>query len=147
MRGSQEEARTKEVREEVSIEEDRQREEILKVRAEHKRLSEIIVRGTDYHETVKVRGIDGKEYSVEVHPMTDQEFVRACANADIRASKDDTSVDLGSNMKLLAAVAAVVTQDPKIAEVLAPFETAKIGKKVLEMSGLGPDPKSKSASS
>jgi len=130
----------------VSIE-DRQREATLKVRAEHKRLSEIIVRGTGYHETVKVRGIDGQEYSVDVHPMTDQEFVRACADADIHAPKDGMSVDLGSNMKLLAAVAAVVTQDPKIAEVLAPFETAKIGKRVLELSGLGPDPKSKSAAS
>jgi len=129
------------------MEEDRQREVTLKVRAEHKRLSEIIVRGTDYHETVKVRGIDGKEYSVDVHPMTDREFVNACAEADIHAPKDGESVDLGANMKLLAAVAAVVAQDPKIAEVLAPFETAKIGKRVLELSGLGPDPKSKSASS
>jgi hypothetical protein len=131
----------------VSIEEDRQREEILKIRAEHKRLSEIIVRGTDYHETVKVRGIDGKEYDVDVHALTDREFVTACANADIHTSKDDTSVDLGSNMKLLAAVAAVVTEDPKIAEVLAPFETAKIGKRVLEISGLGADPKSKPSAS
>jgi hypothetical protein len=146
VRGSQEEARTKEVREYVS-EEERRRQEILNTRTEHKRLSEIIVRGTDYHETVKVRGIDGKEYSVDVHAMTDQEFVRACADADIHAPKDGTSVDLGSNMKLLAAIAAVVAQDPKIAEVLAPFETAKIGKRVLEISGLGPDPKPKSASS
>ena len=128
-------------------EEEKRRQEILGTRAEHKRLSEIIVRGTDYHETVTVRGIDGKEYPVEVHALTDREFVNACANADIHTSKDGTSVDLGSNMKLLAAVAAVVTQDPKIAEVLAPFETAKIGKRVLELSGLGPDPKSKSASS
>ena len=131
----------------MSVKENRSRDEILTVRAEHKRLSEIIVRGTDYHETMKVRGIDGKEYSVDVHPMTDQEFVNACAKADIHTSKDDASVDLGSNMKLLAAVAAVVTEDPKIAEVLAPFETAKIGKKVLELSGLGADPKPKSAAS
>jgi hypothetical protein len=129
------------------IEEERRRQEILKVRADNKRLSEIIVRGTDYHETVTVRGIDGKEYPVEVHALTDREFVNACADADIHAPPEGMSVDLGANMKLLAAVAAVVAQDPKIAEVLAPFETAKIGKRVLELSGLGPDPKSKSASS
>jgi hypothetical protein len=56
-------------------------------------------------------------------------------------------MDLGSNMKLLAALAAVVTRDPKIAEVLAPFQSAKIGQKVLELSDLTGAPKPDSTSS
>ena len=131
----------------MSIEEERQREEILKVRAEHKRLSDMIVRGEDYHETVKVRGIDGKKYDIEIHRLNDEEFVAACAAANIHLPPGATAADLGSSMKLLSALAAAVTGDPKIASVLAPLETAKIGGRVLEISGLSGDPKPESSSS
>jgi hypothetical protein len=128
-------------------EEEKRRDEILTVRAEHKRLSEIIVRGKDYHETMKVRGIDGKEYDIGIHPLNDEEFMAVCAAADIHLPQGATMTDVGPTMKLFSALAAAVTGDPKIASVLVPLETAKIGGKVLEISGLLGDPKPKSSPS
>ena len=128
-------------------EEERRRQEVLETRAEHKRLSEIIVRGKDYHEIVKVRGIDGKEYDVDIHPLNDEEFVAACAAANIHLPPGATATDLGTSVKLLSALAAAITGDPKIASVLAPLETAKIGGKVLEISGISSGPKPESTSS
>jgi hypothetical protein len=132
----------------LSEEEDnKKQEEIRRIREEHKRLSERIVLGTAHHETVKVLGMDGQEHDVEVRPVNDKEFVAACAAAEIRLQPGTTSMDLGSNMKLLAALAAVVTGDPKITTVLAPFQSAKIGQKVLELSDLTGAPKPDSTSS
>ena len=128
-------------------EEERRRQEILTIREDHKRLSEIIVRGKDYHEIVKVRGIDGNEYDIDIHPLNDEEFVAACAAANIHLPPGATATDLGTSIKLLSALAAAVTGDPKIASVLAPLETAKIGGKVLEISGMSSGPKPKSTSS
>jgi hypothetical protein len=122
-------------------EDEKKQEGILKVREEHKRLSERIVLGTAHYEIVKVLGMDGQEYEVEVHPVNDKEFVKACAAADIRLTPGAATMDLGSNMKLLEALAAVATRDPDIANVLAPFQTAKIGQKVLELSDLTGAPK------
>jgi len=120
---------------------------MLTTRAEHKRLSEMIVRGEDYHETVKVRGIDGKEYDIDIHPLNDEEFVAACAAADLHLPPGATMTDVGPTMKLFSALAAAATGDPKIASVLVPLETAKIGGRVLDISGLKGDPKPKSSSS
>jgi hypothetical protein len=128
-------------------EEDKRQEEISRIREEHKRLSERIVLGTSHHEMVKVRGIDGQEYEVEVHPVNDKEFVEACAAANIRLLPGTPTMDLGSNMKLLAALAGVATNDPEITKVLAPFQSAKIGQKVLELSDLTGAPKPDSTSS
>lgn len=115
-------------------EEDKRREEILEVRAEHKRLSEKIIQGTAYHETVTVRGTDGKEYAVEVRAVNDAEFIAACIAADVPVPAPGESMNLGSNLKLLAALAVAGTSDPDLPKVLAPFETGKIGAKVLELS-------------
>jgi hypothetical protein len=131
----------------MSEEEERRRQALLATRTEHKRLSEMIVRGKDYHETMKVRGIDGKEYDIDIHPLNDEEFVAACAAADIHLPPGATMTDVGPTMKLFSALAAAVTGDPKIASVLVPLETAKIGGKVLEISGLSAGPKPKSNSS
>jgi len=128
-------------------EEEKRRQEILTTRAEHKRLSEIIIRGKDYHEIVRVRGIDGKEYDIGIHPLNDEEFVAACAAANIHLPPGATGTDLGTSVKLLSALAAAITGDPKIASVLAPLETAKIGGKVLEISGISSGPKPESTSS
>jgi len=121
-----------------------EREEILKIREAHKRLSDVIVRGTDYHETVKVRGIDGQESEIEVRPVNDEEFCTAAQTAGIPVRPE---VDFGSNLKLLAALAALVSGDPKLGKVLIPLETSKIGAKVLELSGLTASPKSESTAS
>ena len=128
-------------------EEEKRRQEILTTRAEHKRLSEIIIRGKDYHEIVRVRGIDGKEYDIGIHPLNDEEFVAACAAANIHLPPGATGTDLGTSVKLLSALAAAITGDPKIASVLAPLETAKIGGKVLEISCISSGPKPESTSS
>lgn len=127
--------------------EEDKRQEGLRIREEHKRLSERIVLGTAHHETIRVLGMDGQEHDVVIRPVNDKEFVEACAAANIQLVPGTTSMDLGSNMKLLAALAAVVTRDPKIAEVLAPFQSAKIGQKVLELSDLTGAPKPDSTSS
>jgi hypothetical protein len=124
----------------MSIEEpQKRREEILKTRAEHKRLSEMIVQGISHHETVRVRGADGQEYEVEARAVNDEEFIEACARAAIPMSE---KIDFGSNLKLMAALAALVADDPKLAKVLKPLESLKIGTKILELSGLAGAPKS-----
>jgi hypothetical protein len=128
-------------------EEEERRQEILKIREEHKRLSDVIVRGSDYHETMKVRGIDGQEYEIEVRPVNDEEFCTAAQAAGIPVPEAGAKVDFGSNLKLLAALAAVVSGDPKLGKVLVPLETSKIGAKVLELSGLTASPKPESTAS
>jgi hypothetical protein len=109
---------------------------ILERRVASRKLSEMIEQGIRYHEPVTVRAVDGKEYEVEVHAFSEDEFreLFEAAGADPRdiGNRDK----LVQNMKFLGNVAAKATRDPAIGSVLLPNESAKIMMKCFEISGL-----------
>ena len=146
MRGSQEEARTKEVREEVSEEESR-RQETLAVRAEHKRLSEMIPLGTEYSETVTVLGIDKKDHAVKVYPLSDQALRDVLVEAGAELADIGDRKKVVSNLKLLQLVATKATRDPEICKYLMPLQSLPIALKAFELSGLTEGPKPESSAS
>jgi len=115
------------------LEED-EKKAILERREAHRKLSEIILAGTEYSEKVVVKGIDGKDYEVTVHALSDEQY-RQAAEAAGMSSKDmiDRSAVL-AHWKLAQAIAPIATRDPDICKVLKPAQSFKILEKVIAIS-------------
>ena len=112
------------------------RREIQEIREAHKRLADIIVAGTEYHEPVTVKTVDKKEHSVEVYALSEKDLIEAF-QASGQDLKDIGNQDrLISNMKLMNEIAARATRQPEIGKILLPMQSAPIAMKALEISGL-----------
>jgi hypothetical protein len=133
--------------------EEKNRQEILQIRMEHKRLSDMIHQGTQYHESVTVRCIDGQEHLVDVYAISDEQIRIAFEDAgvEVKDLRDPKALfenlKLPQKLKMFAAISAAATRDPKISEVLLPLQTATIAQKALELSGFGAGPKTESSAS
>ena len=129
-----------------------EKQEFQQIREKHQRLSEMILQGTGFHETVTVRCTDGQEHQVDVYAISDDQIRIAFeeAGVDVRdlqnAKELFDNLTLPKKMKLFAVVSAAATHDPKISEVLLPLQTAPIALKAFELSGFG-GPKVTSTSS
>jgi len=124
-----------------------EREEILQVRKDHRRLSEMIEEGTAFHESIKVNAIDKKEYDVEVYPLSDADFAAVFEECGVDPTDIGNPNKLVANLKFLQKIAATATRDHNICTVLMPNESAKIMMKTFELSGLTVSPKSESTAS
>jgi hypothetical protein len=125
-------------------EEERRRQEVLNIRAEHKRLSEMIPAGIEYSEMVTVQGTDKKAHTVQVYPLSDQALKEVLMEAGADLGDIGDRGKLVSNLKLLQLVAVKATKDPDICKVLMPLQSLPIALKAFELSGLteGPKPES-----
>jgi hypothetical protein len=128
-------------------EEERRRQETLAVRAEHKRLSEMIPLGTEYSETVIVLGTDKKEHAVNVYPLSDQALRDVLVEAGAELADIGNREKVVSNLKLLQLVATKATHDRDICSYLMPLQSLPIALKAFELSGLTEGPKPESTSS
>jgi hypothetical protein len=128
-------------------EEERRRQEILTTRAEHKRLSEMIPLGTEYSESVTVRGIDNKDHAVMVYPLSDKALNEVLTASGAELADIGKREKIVSNLKLLQLVAVKATKDPNICEFLMPLQSLPIALKAFELSGLTESPKPESTSS
>ena len=118
------------------------RREIQEIREAHKRLADIIVAGTEYHEPVTVKTVDMKEHTLEVYALSEKDLIEAF-QASGQDLKDIGNPDkLMSNMKLMGELAARATRQPDIGKILLPMQSAPIAVKALELSGLTAGPKS-----
>ena len=120
---------------------------MLATRAEHKRLSEMIPAGTEYSELVTVRGIDKREHSVQVYPLSDQALNEVLMSSGAELKDIGNREKIVSNLKLLQLVAVKATKDPDICKVLMPLQSLPIALKAFELSGLTEGPKPESTSS
>lgn len=128
-------------------EEEKKREEILKVRAEHKRLSEMIQEGSRYHESVEVKTIDGEKHTVEVYALSENEFRELFEGAGVDPRDIGNRDKLVQNMKFLGTVAAKATRDEQICSILMPNQSAEIMLRCFAISGLAEGPKPESNAS
>jgi len=110
------------------------RKEILERRELHKKLSEIVLAGTEYSETVVVKGIDGKEYEVNVYALSDEQYKQAIEASGVNPKSLVDRTEILSHMKLAQAIAPIATRDPEICKVIKPAQSFKILEKVLEIS-------------
>lgn len=115
---------------------DERKREILERRERHRKLSEVILAGTEYFETIAVRGRDGKDHEVDVYALSEREFREALANCGVDPSDLGRRERLAQNLQFVDTIARIATRDPEIDAVLAPQETAKIMMKAFEISGL-----------
>lgn len=128
-------------------EEERRRQEVLETRAEHKRLSEMIPAGTEYSEIVTVQGIDKKDHTVKIYPLSDQALKDVLMEAGAELADIGDREKVVSNLKLLQLVAAKATKDPDICKFLMPLQSLPIALKAFELSGLTEGPKPESSPS
>ena len=123
----------------MSIEE--RRKEIQEIREAHKRLADIIVAGTEYHEPVTVKTVDRKEHSVEVYALSEKDLIEAFQAAGQDLKEIGNPDKLMSNLKLMGELAARATRQPDIGKILLPLQSAPIALKAFELSGLTGGPK------
>ena len=128
-------------------EEESRRQETLAVRAEHKRLSEMIAFGTGYWEPVTVRGVDKKDHEVKVYPLSDEALKDVLVEAGAEFADIGDQKKVVSNLKHLQLVAVKATRDPDICKYLMPLQSLPIALKAFELSGLTEGPKPESSSS
>jgi len=128
-------------------EEESRRQETLAIRAEHKRLSEMIPSGTEYSETVIVLGIDKRDHAVKVYPLSDQALRDVLVDAGAELADIGDRKKVVSNLKLLQLVATKATHDRDICSYLMPLRSLPIALKAFELSGLTEGPKPESSSS
>jgi len=106
--------------------------------ATNRKLSEMILTGTEYFETVTVKALDGKEYNVKVHALNDEELREAIekTGVDFKDLMNQSNPTIIGHWKLAQAIAPMATRDPQVCKALKPAESLKILKKVFEMSDL-----------
>jgi len=110
------------------------RKETLERREFHKKLSEIILAGTEYFETVTVKGIDGKDYEVPVYALSDEQYRQAIESSGVNPKSLVDRTEILSHMKLAQAIAPIATRDPDICKVIKPAQSFMILEKVLAIS-------------
>jgi len=123
------------------VSEEKRRAEILKAREENKRLAEMILQGTAYHEPVQVRGIDGQQHTFQVFPLSDGDLAALLASTGIDLRDIGDREKLVSNLKFLQEAAALCTGVPDIGKALMPMESLRLILKSFELSGLSSVPK------
>ncbi len=124
----------------MSQEEER-REVILEARAANKKLAELIMQGTRYHEPVEVRGVDNERHKFEVSPMSDADLAELLQSTNVDLKDIGNRDKLALNMQFLQKGAALVTGVPEVAKALMPMESLKLILKSFELSGLTGGPK------
>lgn len=113
-----------------------ERDKVLKIRQENKRIADLIMQGTAKHEPVKVLGIDEQEHAIEVIAISDGNFAELLDSTGFNVSDLDNKEKLAGNMKFLQKGAGLVTGVPDIAKALRPMESMKLILKSFELSGL-----------
>lgn len=117
------------------------REAILEARAQNKKLAELIVHGTRYHEPVQVRGIDNQHHHFEVSPISDADLAELLQSTNVDLKDIGNRDKLASNMQFLQKAAGLCTGVPDVAKALMPMESLKLILKSFELSGLTGAPK------
>jgi hypothetical protein len=121
--------------------EESKREAILEARAQNKKIAELILRGSKYHEPVEVRGIDNESYKLEVSPISDADLAELLTSTNMDLKDIGNRDKLATNMQFLQKGAGLVTGVPDIAKSLMPMESLKLILKSFELSGLTGAPK------
>jgi hypothetical protein len=117
------------------------REQILRVREENKKLAELIVQGTEYHEPVEVRGVDNQLHKFEVSPLSDADLTDLLTTTNVDVKDLSNPDKLASNLQFLQKGAGIVTGVKDVAKALMPMESLKLILKSFELSGLTGTPK------
>lgn len=117
------------------------REAILEARAQNKKLAELIMKGTKYHESVEVKGIDNELHQFEVSPMSDADLADLLQSTNVDLKDIGNRDKMASNMQFLQKGAGIVTGVPDVAKALMPMESMKLILKSFELSGLTGVPK------
>jgi hypothetical protein len=129
------------------------RQEILENRRTFQRLNREIIEGKRRKETIQVASRDGTQYEIEIHALSELAIAKAAQKTGLslqdllkRATggvPDDKSLAKLQFVDELASTALVGDEQERLtaeelAEILPGPERAKVFKKVLEISGLGP---------
>jgi hypothetical protein len=117
------------------------REAILEARAQNKKIAELILQGTKYHEPVEVRGIDNELHTFEVSPMSDADLAELLRSTNVDLKEIGNQNQLAANMQFLQKGAAIVTGTTDVAKALMPMESLKLILRSFELSGLSGGPK------
>lgn len=111
-------------------------EAILKIREANKKLADMIVQGTNYHEPVEVRGIDNQPHKFEVSPLSDADLANLLTSTNVDLKDIGNRDKLAQNMEFLQKGAGIVTGVRDVAQALMPLESLKLILKSFELSGL-----------
>ena len=133
-------------RQKVSEDKQGTKPDYRKIREEHKKLSEMILAGTDWYETLTVRGVDGKDHEVRVYAVSDHDLREAIRTAGIDAADIGNREKLLAHMDFTAKVACMATGDPELCKALVPGEAPRIAAKAFELSKGGELAKKSTAS-
>jgi hypothetical protein len=117
------------------------REAILQTREQNKKLAELILQGTRYHEPVEVRGVDNQLHKFEVSPLSDADLTELLQSTNVDMKDIGNRDKLAVNMQFLQKGAGLVTGVPDVAKALMPMESLKLILKSFELSGLTGVPK------
>jgi hypothetical protein len=117
------------------------REAILKAREENKKLAQLIMQGTRYHEPVEVRGVDSQLHKFEVSPLSDADLAELLTSSNVDLKDIGNRDKLAANMQFLQKGAGLVTGVPDVAGALMPLESLKLILRSFELSGLTGSPK------
>jgi len=107
---------------------------ILEIREGHRKLSEIILAGTEYSETVEVVALDGEKYEVRVYALSDEQYRSAVEKAGLSSKQMMDKEEILGHWKLAQTIAPIATRDPGICSALKPAQTFRILEKVLKIS-------------
>jgi uncharacterized protein with PhoU and TrkA domain len=114
-----------------------QKKQILEKRTANRKLSEIIQAGTQYHEPVRMKLIDGQEHDVQVYALSENEFRLLLEDFGLDLKDVGNREKLTENMKLAEKLAQIATGQDDIAELVIGNGCMEIMTKCFQISGLG----------
>jgi len=115
-----------------------QKKAILERRTANRKLSEIIQQGTRYHESLRLKLVDGQEHDVEVYPLSEEEFRTVLEQFGVDFKDFGDREKMTTNMKLAEELARIATGQDDIGQLVLADGCMAIMLKCFELSGLSP---------
>jgi hypothetical protein len=108
---------------------EQQKKAILERRTANRKLAEVIQQGTRYHESLKLKLVDGQEHDVAIYSLSEEEF---------RTLLEQYGVGLEAlgNMKFIEDIARLATGQDDITNLVLANGCSEIMLKCFEISGL-----------
>jgi hypothetical protein len=113
-----------------------QKKAILEKRTANRKLSEIIQAGTQYHESLRMKLIDGQEHDVQVYALSENEFRMLLEEFGVDLKDFGDREKLTENMKLAEKLARIATGQDDIGQLVMGNGCMDIMMKCFEISGL-----------
>jgi len=115
---------------------EQQKKAILERRTANRKLAEVIQQGTRYHESLKLKLVDGQEHDVAIYSLSEEEFRTLLEQYGVGLEALGNREKMTENMEFIEDIARLATGQDDITNLVLANGCSEIMLKCFEISGL-----------